>query len=153
MQNSLFYFTLFCVLILETTATKYNATWESLNSRPIPTWWLEDKVGIFIHMGVFSVPAYRCNQEPGPGPLSAEWYWDYLDGSNYSCIQDYHTLTFGSNFAYQDFVFDYKLNLFNASFWADLFYESGAKWVVFTSKHHEGYVFFFFFFFFLKKKN
>lgn len=37
----------------------YNATWKSLDSRPLPAWYDEAKFGIFIHWGVFSVPAYE----------------------------------------------------------------------------------------------
>lgn len=40
------------------TAKKYDATWESLNSRPCPGWWKDAKFGIFVHWGVYSVPAY-----------------------------------------------------------------------------------------------
>ena len=38
---------------------KYTPDWTSLDSRPLPTWYDDAKVGIFIHWGVFSVPAFR----------------------------------------------------------------------------------------------
>jgi len=43
------------------------------------------------------------------------------------------------NFTYQDFARDFTAEFFNASEWAELFKASGAKYVVLTSKHHEGY--------------
>lgn len=43
---------------------KYVPTWESLDARPLPAWYDEAKVGIFIHWGVFSVPSFR-----------SEWFW------------------------------------------------------------------------------
>lgn len=44
--------------------TKYEPTWESLDARPLPSWFDEAKFGIFIHWGVFSVPSY-----------GSEWFW------------------------------------------------------------------------------
>ena len=48
---------------------KYDATWESIDSRPTPQWWLDAKFGIFIHWGPYSVPAFS---EVG---RYSEWYW------------------------------------------------------------------------------
>ncbi len=39
-------------------ATKYEANWESLNTRPTPKWWTDAKFGIFIHWGVYAVPSW-----------------------------------------------------------------------------------------------
>ena len=52
---------------------KYEATWESLDSRPIPKWYDEAKFGIFMHWGVYSVPAF-----------GTEWMWKYWKGLWYS---------------------------------------------------------------------
>jgi alpha-L-fucosidase len=43
------------------------------------------------------------------------------------------------NFTYQEFAPDFTAELFNASAWVELFEKSGAKYVVLTSKHHEGF--------------
>ena len=51
----------------------YSPTWDSLDSRPIPTWFEDAKFGIFIHWGVYSVPAYR-KVEQGIYNSYAEWY-------------------------------------------------------------------------------
>ena len=54
-------------------AQTYQASWDSLDSRPIPAWFTDAKFGIFIHWGVYSVPAYA---PVIPGKLAyAEWYW------------------------------------------------------------------------------
>ena len=53
---------------------KYEPTWESLDKRPIPEWFLDAKFGIFIHWGVYSVPAWRKVTE-GRYASYAEWYY------------------------------------------------------------------------------
>jgi alpha-L-fucosidase len=103
----------------------------------MPKWWPAAKVGLFVHFGVYSVPSYRCT-DSSLGPLSAEWYWHYLNAS-VPCIVDYHKRAYGSQFRYESFAPEFRATLFNASEWAQLFEESGARWVVLTSKHHEGY--------------
>jgi hypothetical protein len=45
------------------TKEEYTPDWTSLDTRPLPTWYDESKVGIFIHWGVFSVPS-----------VYSEWY-------------------------------------------------------------------------------
>lgn len=45
-------------------APRYDPTWESLDSRPLPAWFDQAKFGIFIHWGVFSVPSF-----------GSEWFW------------------------------------------------------------------------------
>jgi len=62
------------ILSLSTLAQSYENTWESLDSRPIPTWFEDAKFGIFIHWGVYSVPAWR-QLEPGLYASYAEWYY------------------------------------------------------------------------------
>lgn len=113
---------------------KYQPTWESLDARPLPSWYDDAKFGIFIHWGVFSVPSYSC------GGVSAEWYWNGLiKGGGDRCIQAFHNKTYGPDFKYPDFVSSFHAELFNADAWANLFQKSGAKYVVLTSKHHEGF--------------
>ena len=51
---------------------KFEPTWESLDARPLPTWYDSNKIGIFIHWGVFSVPAF-----------GSEWFWQSWKGSKY----------------------------------------------------------------------
>ena len=53
---------------------KYEPTWESLDSRETPQWFPDAKFGIFIHWGLYSVPAFA------PRGTYSEWYWHAKDG-------------------------------------------------------------------------
>ena len=68
---------LFALIISSTLyAQKYQPTWESINSRPVPQWFEDVKFGIFIHWGVYSVPAWApANADIGVYAKYAEWYW------------------------------------------------------------------------------
>ena len=57
--------------------TRYEANWESLDQRPSPQWYTDAKFGIFIHWGVYSVPAYAAVGVKNQNPY-AEWYWNSL---------------------------------------------------------------------------
>ncbi|NQV33315.1 MAG: alpha-L-fucosidase, partial [Phycisphaeraceae bacterium] len=113
-----------------------SATWEEVDSHPIPKWWTDAKFGIFIHWGPYSVPAFSR-----VGDYS-EWYWQDLVNSGrrgHKTVKAFHDATYGSGFTYPDFVPDFTCELFDPNQWADVFKESGAKYVVLTSKHHDGY--------------
>jgi alpha-L-fucosidase len=123
---------------------KYEATWASIDSRPVPTWFEDAKFGIFIHWGLFSVPAWGPTAKDGVGIYDryAEWYWKGISDVNrksYPAFTKFHNSTYGKDFKYQDFVKDFKCELFDPADWAKVFEDAGAKYVVLTSKHHEGY--------------
>ena len=118
----------------------YQPTWESIDSRPTPAWFEDAKFGIFIHWGVFSVPSWG----PTEGPVYqkyAEWYWyrQNPQGGPLKSFVDFHNKMYGENFHYQDFVKNFKAEMFNPDQWAEIFKDAGAKYVVLTSKHHEGF--------------
>jgi alpha-L-fucosidase len=126
------------------SAQRYQPTWESIDSRPTPTWWSDAKFGIFIHWGVYSVPSFASKGE------YAEWYWERLgkpsrpgasayDQRIRSETRAFHARIYGENFAYQDFAPKFTAELFDADKWADIFQRSGAKYVVLVSKHHDGF--------------
>jgi alpha-L-fucosidase len=136
---------LLCALPLLLTAQTYQPTWESIDKRPTPVWFTDAKFGIFIHWGVYSVPAYA---PVIPGKLAyAEWYWNAMErGRNAekpSLIQkgtwDYHQKMYGANTPYSDFAPQFRAELYDPAHWADVFQRSGARYVVLTSKHHEGF--------------
>ncbi|HRP33856.1 MAG TPA: alpha-L-fucosidase [Agriterribacter sp.] len=121
---------------------KYEPNWESIDSRPVPAWFTDAKFGIFIHWGVYSVPAWRPTGNNIPVYSKyAEWYW-YRKNENSvagQLFRDHHNKVYGEHFQYQDFANDFKAENFNPSEWADLLDESGANYVVLTSTHHEGF--------------
>ncbi len=95
----------------------------------IPDWFTDSKLGIFIHYGVYTVPAY-----------GSEWYarWMYTEDSK---INKYHVEKFGpvTEFGYKDFIPMFQAPKFDANEWAELFKESGAKYVVPVAEHHDGF--------------
>ncbi len=114
---------------------KYESNWESINSRPVPQWFQDAKFGIFIHWGLYSVPAYCIRGD------YSEWYQYALEGHNEKTMKtkEFHERVYGKDFKYQDFVKDFKAELFNANEWAELFQKSGAKYINLVSKHHDGF--------------
>jgi alpha-L-fucosidase len=119
------------------SAQTYAPTWESLDARPIPEWFGDAKFGIFIHWGVYSVPSWIRVQE-GKYASYAEWYYARVMGE-LKGEEDFHEKTFGEDFEYRDFAPMFTAELFDPDFWAGLFAESGARYVVLTSKHHDGF--------------
>ena len=117
---------------------EYQADWESLDQRPIPQWFLDAKFGIFIHWGVYSVPAWRKVTE-GRYASYAEWYYARVMYDKENGGEAFHQKNFGEDFEYRDFAPMFKAELFDPDFWADLFKRSGARYVVLTSKHHDGF--------------
>ena len=118
-------------------AQQYQPNWESLNKRGIPGWFNQDKFGIFIHWGVYAVPSYAPVIE-NSGDSYAEWYWYRVNEGNKD-FKAFHDKNYGSNFLYPQFESQFKAEMFNPQQWADVFKRSGARYVVLTSKHHEGY--------------
>jgi alpha-L-fucosidase len=108
---------------------KYEATWGSLKKYQVPDWFRDVKFGIFIHWGVYSVPAF-----------GSEWYPRemYRKGKKEF---DHHVKTYGlhNKFGYKDFIPMFKAEKFNAAQWVDLFKKSGAKYIVPVAEHHDGF--------------
>ncbi|MCK8492827.1 alpha-L-fucosidase [Spirosoma sp. RP8] len=123
---------------------QYKPTWESIDSRPVPAWFEDAKFGIFIHWGLFSVPAFAPTARDGVGVYDryAEWYWQKVTDpkqKTHPLFTKFQDRVYGKDFKYQDFAEDFKCELFNPDEWADIMKQSGAKYVVLTSKHHEGF--------------
>lgn len=131
------------LLIAATTTfsqNEYKADWTSLDSRPIPSWYEDAKFGIFVHWGIYSVPAWA----PNSGEVYtryAEWYWNRIMEGTHEGVDfvRFHKAMYGENARYQDFAPHFKAELFAPGQWAELFQQSGARYVVLTSKHHEGF--------------
>jgi len=133
----------FSFLIMSASAQSYQPTWESVNSRPFPEWFSDVKFGIFIHWGVYSVPAWApADADIGIYAKYAEWYWWRMMNTHDKAGQlfrEYHDKMYGPGFRYQDFASMFRAEHFNPEQWADLFRRAGARYVVLTSKHHEGF--------------
>jgi len=112
----------------------YEANWASLDARACPGWYQDAKFGIFIHWGVYSVPSWGVKGE------YAEWYWNRMhDQKPDNPWWIYHKANYGEAFPYPDFAPMFRAELIDAKQWADLFVRSGARYIVPTSKHHEGF--------------
>ncbi len=110
----------------------YEPNWESLDSRQTPQWYKDAKFGIFIHWGLYSVPAW------GPKGSYAEWYLNGINRGD-SLRLEYHKENYGADFPYRGFKDLFKTEDYDPDAWAALFEKAGAKYVVLTSKHHDGF--------------
>jgi alpha-L-fucosidase len=107
----------------------FRPDWNSLSQYKVPDWYRDAKFGIFIHWGVYSVPAF-----------GNEWYPRemYLQGSE---VNQHHVSTYGplSQFGYKDFIPMFKAQKYDPQAWAQLFKEAGARYVVPVFEHHDGF--------------
>ncbi len=130
---------------------QYKPTWDSVRTHEVPEWFNDSKFGIFIHWGLYSVPAFA----PPSGELGAipndeswfcnnpyaEWYYNSINvekGPTY----EHHIKTYGKDFEYENFADMWKAENWNPEEWAELFKEAGAKYVVLVTKHHDGFCLF-----------
>ncbi|MEO8413368.1 MAG: alpha-L-fucosidase [Ginsengibacter sp.] len=108
---------------------RYQADWNSLKKYQAPEWFRDAKFGIFIHWGVYSVPAF-----------GSEWYprQMYIKGTKEF---EHHVHTYGpqNKFGYKDFIPLFKAEKFNPQQWVALFKKAGAKYVVPVAEHHDGF--------------
>ena len=133
---------------------RYQPTLESVSTHPVPQWFQDAKFGIFVHWGLYSVPAWA----PIAGELGdvlesgdwstwfannpyAEWYansYRIEGGATYQ----HHRQTYGADFDYAAFSDEFKSASagWDPEEWADLFALAGARYVVLTTKHHDGFL-------------
>lgn len=119
---------------------KFLPTWESLDARPVPAWFDEAKLGIFVHWGIYSVPAYapRRKDVERTGLCYAEWYgWQVHE--KWAPYYDFHKRVYGEKFTYEDFAGMWKAEMFDPERWMDLFKRSGAKYLTLVTKHHDAF--------------
>lgn len=112
-------------------------SWEKLDQRKIPEWFQRAKFGIFIHWGPYSVPAYRSVNNEQFGSY-AEWYYASVYGTYRNQDQEFHKRMYGDS-DYREFGKQFHAELFDPEYLADLIQKSGAKYMVLTTKHHDGY--------------
>src|SRR5438105_251338 len=108
---------------------RFRPDWESLREYEVPEWYKDAKFGIFIHWGLYSVPAF-----------ANEWYPRnmYRDGSE---EYKHHVATYGppDKFGYKDFIPMFKAERYDPTAWAELFKKAAAKYVVPVAEHHDGF--------------
>ena len=128
---------------------RYEPSIDSLNRHPLPQWYAGAKLGIFIHWGLYSVPGWAPLNHPDHDFSSndyikynpyAEWYLNVLRIPG-SPTEAYHRQHYGANFGYYNFAssFNRESKKWNPDAMAAVFREAGARYVVLTSKHHEGF--------------
>jgi alpha-L-fucosidase len=107
----------------------FRADWESLQKFEAPEWYRDAKFGIFIHWGVYSVPAF-----------GSEWYPRLMYQAG-TPVFEHHIATYGpqDKFGYKDFVPMFLAEHYDPSAWAELFRKAGAKYVVPVAEHHDGF--------------
>ena len=108
---------------------KYKDNWQSLSHHKTPDWFTYGKFGIFIHWGIYSVPAF-----------GNEWYARAMYDKKHREFE-HHIKTYGTQdkFGYKDFIPMFKAEKFSATEWAELFKKSGAKYVMPVCEHHDGF--------------
>lgn len=135
---------------------KFEPTLESVRQHQVPDWYQDAKLGIFIHWGLYSVPAWaphdgdidqQVNEKGWQGMFAnnpySEWYLNtYRVGD--TPTRRYHEATYGENFSYDDFapLFNEAVERWNPDEWGDLLAEAGVKYAVFLTKHHDGFLLF-----------
>ena len=108
---------------------KFQPTWDSIKTNySVPTWFQDAKFGIFMHWGLYAVPAH-----------ASEWYEKHMYGNR--PITEWHTEHFGApdKFGYKDFIPMFTCTNWNPDAWATLFKQAGAKIVIPTAEHHDGF--------------
>jgi len=105
-------------------AVRYTPDWNSLDSRPLPQWYDDAKVGIFLHWGVFSSPSYGVGSSSESSFLWLFWQ------QNVSEIVQYIKDNYPPGFTYADFAATFHAELFNPDQWADIIQSAHVKSVI-----------------------
>lgn len=113
----------------------YQPTWESLETHKMPQWYDDSKIGLSMHWGVYSVPAWAPREK---GISYAEWYGNRMNNKN-NPTYHYHKENYGTDFTYDNFIPLWKAELYNPAEWAAFAKKMGAKYMFITSKHHDGF--------------
>jgi alpha-L-fucosidase len=128
---------------------RYEPTYNSLKEHPLPAWFEDAKLGIFVHWGIYSVPAWAPPSEQfGKLPEReffkrnpyAEWYFNSMRIEG-SATQEHHRRHYGEAFDYYRFGEEFNRQVANwdPASMAELFRRVHARYVVLTTKHHDGF--------------
>jgi len=114
----------------------YDGSWESLQKMPVPAWFDDGKIGIFIHWGPYSVIGYR---KGGRGYAEHVPKMIYRDPEHYYPYMDKRWGAHPPDFGYKDIIPEFKAEKWDPDAWAQLFAAVGARYVVMTAEHHDGW--------------
>ena len=95
---------------------RYLPTWASLDARPLPPWYDDAKLGVFLNWGVYSVPAYY-----------SEWFWWWWKGAPVTSVVDFMKQNYPPGFTYADFAAQFKAEFYDPTEWVDIIKASGAQ--------------------------
>ena len=123
-------------LISEAANKPYDGSWESLQEMPVPAWFDDGKIGIFIHWGPYSVIGYR---KGGKGYAEHVPRHLYKDPKHYNPYMMERWGAVPPEFGYKDIIQEFKAEKWDPDEWAELFADVGAKYVVMTAEHHDGW--------------
>lgn len=101
---------------LSSAGSKYTPDWSSIDSRPLPPWYDEAKIGIFISWGLFSVPSYKN-----------EWFWERWQKEKSPDYVKFMQDNYPPGFTYADFGKEFTAEFYDPNAWADIIQASGAK--------------------------
>jgi alpha-L-fucosidase len=106
----------------------FQPTWESVSKHQPPAWFQDAKFGIGMHWGLYAVPAKQ-----------SEWYVRHMYGN--PDIIAWHREKFGpqDKFGYKDFIPLFTCDKYNPDEWAELFKKAGARYIMPTAEHHDGF--------------
>lgn len=112
----------------------------------VPDWYRDAKLGVFIHWGIYSVPAFAVvHGERRVAPEDAyaqheyaEWYANTVRIAN-SPTQRHHVATYGTGTSYEDLADAWHVPETAASALVEQVLRSGARFIVPTTKHHDGF--------------
>ena len=118
------------------TASRYDGSWESLQKMPVPKWFDDGKIGIFIHWGPYSAIGYRKGRR---GYAEHVPKMIYEDAAHYYPYVKERWGAMPPDFGYKDIIPEFRAEKWNPDEWAALFAQVGAKYVVLTAEHHDGW--------------
>ena len=123
--------------------TKYEGSWKSLCSHPVPEWFRDEKFGIYTHWGPYTVPAYGGSSDALSGVrgvCNSAWYPRRLYQTGQACAI-HHQKTYGNpaEFGYKDLIPLFAAEKIDPEEWVEIFQDAGARFVGLTAQLHDGF--------------
>lgn len=110
--------------------------WDLLNERGYPQWFSDAKLGIFVHWGLYSVPAYAGKEG------YSEWLYKGLmnrEPGRMKMMSLYADTSLPVREMYGQLADHWHAELWQPQEWAKMFKDAGARYVMLVTKHHDGY--------------